>query len=110
MSIIQLPKGQTFLGSISATNRNHFKEGTYTFANGDTYKGQFLNQQKHGHGIYNYSKTGQTYEGQWANNMWHGRGKYSVINNEVSINGNWEMGLLNGHATIHHKNGDQFFR
>jgi hypothetical protein len=40
-------------------------EGTYKWANGAVYQGQFLNGMRHGHGIWRSNKQGRgdTYEG-----------------------------------------------
>ena len=43
-------------------------EGTYTFANGDTYVGEFFNNKFNGKGTY--TKDGNKYTGTWKNNKY----------------------------------------
>lgn len=54
--IIQYPNGDRFEGE--SFNPSTLIQGTYTFLNGDQYKGTFINQMKHGFGVYNYAATG----------------------------------------------------
>ena len=42
-------------------------QGTYTYANGDTYEGEWSNNLRHGEGSYTYSASGAKYTGNWMN-------------------------------------------
>ena len=39
--------------------------GVYYYINGNTYTGQWLNDKKHGSGIYVYAASNEKYEGEW---------------------------------------------
>jgi hypothetical protein len=104
--LIQYPNGDRFEGE--AINASALIQGTYYYGNGDQYKGTFINQMKHGFGIYNYIATGEVYEGDWYDDLWHGKGMYYILSGEVRIKGNWEKGIMNGLAEVVHNNGDRF--
>ena len=42
------------------------RRGTYTFASGDAYTGQWFAGKKHGHGRYRAAATGVQYDGVWV--------------------------------------------
>lgn len=46
--------------------------------NGDEYRGEWLNDKRHGRGFMKYSKTGGLYEGEWKNDLKDGYGTYSL--------------------------------
>ncbi len=50
-------------------------QGTYTYANGDTYEGQWSNNLRHGNGSYTYATSGVRYEGSWVNGRRDGTGE-----------------------------------
>ena len=89
-------------------NPSSLIQGTYLYGNGDRYKGTFVNQMKHGKGVYNYGGTGQVYDGEWENDLWHGKGVYYVTTGEVKIYGTWQKGIMNGNAQVIHNNVDRF--
>jgi len=41
-------------------------QGKYSYANGDVYRGEFLNDLPHGHGVYVLAN-GNVYSGNWEN-------------------------------------------
>jgi len=41
-------------------------QGSFTFANGDNYLGEFKNDKRDGYGVYTNAK-GDKYEGEWRN-------------------------------------------
>ena len=43
-------------------------QGTFHYANGDIYKGQWQSNQAHGYGVYMH-ENGATYEGDWQDYM-----------------------------------------
>lgn len=47
-------------------------EGKIIYQNGDSYEGYFLNNKKHGRGIYT-RKNGETLSGEWVNDEKNGR-------------------------------------
>jgi len=62
----------TYLGYFTAGMRGSKtldseadSEGTFTYANGDIYVGQWVQGKKHGRGTYNYAKDGTKLVGTW---------------------------------------------
>ena len=41
---------------------------------GNTYKGEFANNRRNGHGVYTFVATGMVYTGAWKDNLYHGEG------------------------------------
>ena len=56
--------------------------GEHTSSDGETYKGNFKNGQKHGFGVSTF-KNGSVYEGQFAENKPQGEGKLSLQNGAI---------------------------
>ena len=50
-------------------------QGTWTYANGDQYVGDWANGHKHGHGVWTL-KNGDRYEGHFFNDARNGKGTY----------------------------------
>ena len=44
------------------------------YGNGQSYEGQWKNDQKQNYGVYKDSKEQLIYKGEWAENQYHGRG------------------------------------
>ena len=65
-------------------------EGTYTWADGRRYEGQYEMDKKHGYGVYHWAD-GRIYQGNWFNGKQHGQGKYILQTGEVKI-GEWVNG------------------
>jgi len=66
-------------------------EGTFTWANGAVYEGEWKDNKRNGHGIYKWSN-GDVYEGEWKNNQPNGKGTLTLTNGtfpflSVSTNG-----------------------
>ena len=61
------------------------------YPNGDIYKGGFLKDQMHGHGIMLY-KDGRFYKGQFINDQIKGKGifKMNPDGNSIIIEGNFD--------------------
>lgn len=68
-SIISITKGYTDVGGKQGYHEVHY-------TNGDVYEGQWLDNKKHGQGIYTYS-SGDMYSGKFRNGVKHGLGFYS---------------------------------
>lgn len=56
------PRGGSYLGYFDV---NRSGEGTFAYANGDTYVGNWLAGKKHGSGTYSYAKDGTKLTGEW---------------------------------------------
>jgi hypothetical protein len=50
--------------------------GRYTWPDGRSYEGEYVNDQKQGYGIYSWPD-GQVYRGAWEDGVQHGLGTYS---------------------------------
>lgn len=95
-SRIKYDNGDVYTGYFKAGIR-HGKGGSYTWANGDKYFGEWLNGKRTGRGIYTWAdgnsfegkfddgkrvdglgiytwKNGTNYKGNFANNLMHGKG------------------------------------
>ena len=70
--------------------------GTYTYANGDKYVGEWQADQKHGLGTNLYA-TGDNYVGEFRNDRRNGQGTYTFANGRKELGG-FKDGLLNGLA------------
>jgi len=75
--------------------------GKVQYSDGSIYQGQLLDGQRHGRGVYTYSREGEAgeadehYDGEWQYGLMHGSGKY-VLSKEFSYDGEWARGLRNG--------------
>lgn len=79
--------GDKFEGSFSAGN---FKEGVYTYANGDTYRGSWVNGNKDGIGIYS-EQNGNTWKYLYTQGQ-----KSEIIYKKNSRNEYEEGRIVNG--------------
>jgi serine/threonine protein kinase len=70
--------------------------GTYTYANGDKYVGEWHEDQKHGLGTNIYA-TGDKYIGEFRNDSRNGQGTYIFANGRKEV-GSFKDGLLHGLA------------
>lgn len=60
------------------------------YEDGRTYKGEYLYDEKHGHGIYTWPN-GKMYEGGWIKGKQHGRAKFTNASGAQRL-GEWEKG------------------
>ena len=77
--------------------------GTYTYANGDKYVGEWQADQKHGLGTNLYA-TGDNYVGEFRNDRRNGQGTYTFANGRKELGG-FKDGLLNGLAIQYRADG-----
>ena len=92
-----------------------FREETY--ANGNSYFGQFLNDKAHGFGTL-IEANGDKYIGQWENGEMNGQGTYiwgpkSKKSGDKYI-GQWENGIISGFGKLTFSDGEiyigEFFK
>jgi hypothetical protein len=50
-------------------------KGTYTYVNGNKYDGEWVNDKKHGRGVYHYYSTNEKYDGEWVRKYVKDKGK-----------------------------------
>lgn len=63
--------GDRYIGAFSGDKRNG--RGTYTYANGDIYVGNWLDGKQHGDGEMLYAEDLSRLRGQWSNGLREGR-------------------------------------
>ena len=71
-------------------------------SNGDTYMGDWKDDQYNDEGRYNYH-AGEVYDGHWKNGQQDSLGKYTC--KDYTYIGNWEEGWMNGYDKITYPNG-----
>ena len=80
--------------------------GTYSFANGDRYEGEWRNTKRHGRGTY-YFANGSRYEGDWHYGEIHGRGTMYFADGG-RYEGEWKDGDIEGRGTLYYADGDRY--
>jgi hypothetical protein len=80
--------------------------GTYTFANGRKYVGDFKDGQFNGQGTSIF-EDGEQYVGEWKNGSRHGQGTYTHRNGEQYV-GDFKDGQFNGQGTFTYPDGDKY--
>lgn len=80
--------------------------GTYVYASGAKYKGQFRNGKIHGEGVL-YFTNGNKYIGRWENQYRQGKGKLIFSNGDV-YKGNFVKSRFSGNGTMEFKDGDKY--
>jgi hypothetical protein len=79
---------------------------TKTWPNGDSYRGELLNDKPHGRGTMQYAD-GRTYVGDWANGTAQGRGVLTHPSGD-RYEGEWRNDKRNGQGTNRWANGDVY--
>ncbi len=67
------------------------ERGYMLFSNGDSYEGEFKNNEMNGFGIYKTKSDGSEFRGYYSQGKKHGEG--ILICKDVSHRGNWNNGL-----------------
>ena len=67
-----------------ASARYHNCFGTYTYAGGDKYVGEFKDDKYHGQGTYTYA-SGDKYVGEYKDNKKHGQGTYTFAGGDKYV-------------------------
>lgn len=84
-----------WLGEYDDQGRMHGR-GVYKFDSGDTYVGDYFEDQMHGQGKYTWAD-GSSYEGGYRNGMYHGYGVLTLPGEEV-YKGQWVDDERHGHG------------
>lgn len=74
-------------------------KGTFEYANGDKYVGDWKEDMQHGKGIY-FFHTGDRYEGSYVQGERTGEGIYYHASGNKYV-GNFKNGMQDGHGTLH---------
>ena len=75
-----------------------------TYANGDSYEGEVVNNQKNGQGIMTFAN-GKIYDGHWDNDKIHGCG-LMIFSKDESYDGSWVNNIKSGTGIRKSANGD----
>ncbi|MBI78471.1 MAG: hypothetical protein CMM53_11960 [Rhodospirillaceae bacterium] len=82
--------------------------GTFTFADGTKYVGEFKNDKYHGQGTFTFGPkskwAGDKYVGEHRDNKRNGQGTYTFANGDKYV-GEWKDGKKHGQATYTFANG-----
>ena len=62
--------------------------GTYTWADGSIYVGEYKNDKYHGNGTYTYAN-GDKYVGQMKDGNFNGQGTYTLADGTIEHSGEW---------------------
>ncbi len=76
------------------------------YANGNNYKGDWVDDERRGNGVFT-SSNGNRYEGQFKDNKMHGKGKMNYVNKD-SYTGDWVDGLRAGHGVFTWSSGARY--
>ena len=87
-------------------DNNFHGQGTYTFRNGEKYQGDWRDGRNFGQGTYTYSN-GEKYVGEWKDNKKNGQGNYTYPNGEKYV-GEWKDDENHGQGTYTYANGDKY--
>jgi hypothetical protein len=85
-------------------------QGTYNYANGNQYIGEFKDGRHHGQGTYTFAERsfdGDQYIGGWKDNKIHGQGTYTWADGNQYIGG-WEDNNKHGQGTFTWADGNQY--
>eukprot|EP00808_Paulinella_micropora_P003421 g29939.t1 len=94
-------------------NGQRHGRGVYTSKEGHRYEGQWLYDMRHGHGVQKFVTGGKdakwtgTYVGHWSNNEKDGKGVFTYENGD-KYEGDWRKGKKSGHGVYSFSNGDRY--
>lgn len=73
---IKYDNGDYYKGTVNSSGQPNGK-GSIVWANGDTYEGDWVNNQRTGSGKYTFND-GDSYEGEFLKDEFHGKGTYKM--------------------------------
>jgi S1-C subfamily serine protease len=80
--------------------------GTYTYASGDKYVGEWQDGKQHGQGTRTWT-SGDKYVGEFKDNQFDGQGTFTWVDGGKYV-GEWKDGIPHGHGTFTFINGDKY--
>lgn len=86
-------RGDFMDGNVTCLN------GEYTYVNGQTYRGGWLNGFYDGYGVFT-ENSGAKYEGQWSHGRRHGKGTQTNLDGSEVYNGDWDADRCHGKGTM----------
>ena len=101
--------GEKYVGEFKDDKQHG--QGTYIFADGEKYVGEFTDSKKNGHGTYTYLN-GDRYVGEWEDDQRHGQGIFIFgLNSDAAGDkyaGEYKNNQYHGQGTYTYANGDQY--
>jgi len=96
-----------YFGQLTGTRRNGF--GTMEYTNGDKYEGEWVENDRQGTGLVNYSGSQNSFKGEWFQDKPHGRGVYQSQDDEkFTYDGEFFEGNFHGDGKKVWPNKDQY--
>lgn len=80
--------------------------GVYRFANGDRYEGAFANHLRDGRGVFRYTAVKAVYDGEWAGGQKSGTGTYTTPSGTYT--GQFANNTFHGEGTLVEASGAQY--
>lgn len=96
--------GSKYIGQFEKGKING--KGTLYFTNGDKYVGDWKNQYRDGHGTLTYSN-GDVYKGEFQKSKISGYGKMTFASGDT-YQGTWNDGIQHGKGTYEYTDGNKF--
>ena len=93
--------GDTYVGEYK--DNKYYGQGTYTYANGDKYVGEYKKGKQSGQGT-TFFTSGAKYIGEYKDDKWYGQGTYYWADGRKDV-GIFENDKLNGYAITYHADG-----
>lgn len=97
--------GSRYDGEFNPCGQSHGR-GSMVDANGDRYDGQWHNDFRHGRGIALYAN-GDRYEGEWYEDEWHGTGVFIDADGD-RCEGQWHRDHMHGGGTATYADGGRY--
>lgn len=94
-----------YRGSVSKKGLKHGK-GSFFYANGDSYEGDWVSNKKHGMGYYKYAN-GDQYMGEFWQAKKNGRGVYQFFSGDI-YEGEYRNGLMDGTGNYQYADGSYY--
>jgi len=93
----------------SSSTYKHNCIGTFTFASGDKYVGEWKDGKYSGQGTYTFGHSsewaGDKYVGEWKDDKYNGQGTYTFASGNKYV-GEWKDDKYNGQGTFTYAGGD----
>jgi len=81
-------------------------QGTFTYSDGSVYIGHWENSQRNGQGTFT-RPSGSKYQGQWKNDRFDGQGIY-IYPDDSKYQGRWKNNMRNGPGTYTSASGSKY--
>ena len=98
---------QSKLPACPSSDYFHNCFGTYTFAGGDKYVGEFKDGKRNGQGAYTSANGNKFYVGEWKDNKPNGQGATTIANGDKYV-GEFKDDRRNGQGTHTFASGNKY--